>query len=53
MLEINDELWQAFEQLANKYPEDNGVRMTMDFARWVREHPRQLQQREKDLPQQK
>ncbi|MDP9090725.1 MAG: hypothetical protein M3O26_18560 [Pseudomonadota bacterium] len=50
MIEIDDELWQAFEQLAKRYPDDNGVRMTMDLARWVREHSRQLQQREKDLP---
>jgi hypothetical protein len=51
MIDIDDELWQAFEQLAKRYPDDNGVRMTKDLARWLQEHSQQLQQqREKDLP---
>jgi hypothetical protein len=37
MDEINDKLWQQFEQLAKRYPHDEGVRMTADLARWARE----------------
>ena len=35
MGEISDKLWRAFEQLASKYPHDEGGRMTADLARWV------------------
>jgi hypothetical protein len=35
---INDDLWKAFEKLAEQYPDDHGVRMTADLARWLKEH---------------
>jgi hypothetical protein len=35
---IDDDLWRAFEELAKKYPDDHGVRMTADLARWLKEH---------------
>jgi hypothetical protein len=34
---INDDLWQAFKRLAETYPDDDGVRMTVDLARWLEE----------------
>ena len=42
MDQVNDELWQAFKHLAEQYPDDHGVRMTSDLARWlIEEHQRQ------------
>jgi hypothetical protein len=38
MDQLNDELWKAFENLAAQYPDDKGVRMTADLARWLDEH---------------
>jgi hypothetical protein len=35
MDESNSSLWLAFAALANTYPNDNGVRMTQDLARWL------------------
>jgi hypothetical protein len=35
----NDALWLAFEALAEKYPHDDGVRMTADLARWLGARP--------------
>jgi hypothetical protein len=37
MNKTNDALWLAFEALAKAYPQDGGVRMTADLARWVLE----------------
>src|ERR1700730_15886396 len=39
---INDDLWKAFKQLAEKYPDDQGIRMAADLARWVEEHYQRL-----------
>jgi len=37
----NDALWPAFEALARRYPDDGGVRMAADLARWLlEEHQR-------------
>ena len=42
MHEVNDAQWLAFEALAKTYPNDNGVRLTADLARWlVEEYQRQ------------
>jgi hypothetical protein len=38
MDETNDALWLAFEALAKTYPQDDGVRMTADLARWLVEN---------------
>jgi hypothetical protein len=35
MTESPDELWLAFESLAQRYPQDDGVRLTQDLARWL------------------
>jgi hypothetical protein len=35
---LNDDLWKAFGKLAETYPDDHGVRMTADIARWLKEH---------------
>jgi hypothetical protein len=43
MNETNDELWLAFEALANTYPHDGGVRMTADLARWLLEEHQRLE----------
>ncbi len=32
MEEINDQLWRSFEELATRYPHDEGVRITADLA---------------------
>ena len=37
MKDIDDQLWQAFVQLAKQYPDDHGVRMTSDMVRWLTE----------------
>jgi hypothetical protein len=44
---VNDKLWQEFEQLANQYPDDHGVRMTSDMARWLTEERLRMLGREK------
>jgi hypothetical protein len=38
----NDAVWFAFEALAKTYPDDNGLRMTADFARWLLEERQRL-----------
>jgi hypothetical protein len=43
MKETNDALWLAFEALAKTYPDDGGVRMTADLARWLLEEHQRLQ----------
>ena len=43
MTETNDDLWRAFESLANTYPQDHGLRMTADLARWMLEERQRLQ----------
>ncbi|MGB6602733.1 MAG: hypothetical protein WBE65_00345 [Steroidobacteraceae bacterium] len=43
MNENNDALWLAFEALAKTYPDDGGVRMTADLARWLLEERQRLQ----------
>jgi hypothetical protein len=35
MNQTPDDLWRAFEELANQYPSDDGVRITADLARWL------------------
>jgi hypothetical protein len=35
MNQTPDELWRAFEALASQYPQDDGVRITADLARWL------------------
>jgi hypothetical protein len=42
--EINDQLWKSFEELATRYPHDEGVRITADLARWFREERQRLLQ---------
>src|SRR3984885_6310694 len=42
MNQTNDALWLSFEALAKTYPEDNGVRMTADLARWLLEERQRL-----------
>ena len=34
---VDDKLWAAFRHLAEQYPDDQGVRMTSDLARWLTE----------------
>jgi hypothetical protein len=36
-------LWLAFEALAKTYPQDDGVRLTKDLARWLVEERERLQ----------
>jgi len=43
MNETNDALWLAFETLGKTYPDDGGVRMTADLARWLLEERQRLQ----------
>jgi hypothetical protein len=43
MNKTNDALWLAFEALAKKYPDDDGVRMTADLTRWLLEQRQRLQ----------
>jgi hypothetical protein len=43
MKETNDALWLAFEALAKRYPDDHGVRMTADLARWLLEESQRRQ----------
>jgi len=43
MDETNDALWLAFEALAVRYPDDGGVRMTADLARWLLEESQRRQ----------
>jgi hypothetical protein len=40
--DLNDALWRAFQMLASEYPDDNGVRMTADLERWLREQRQRL-----------
>jgi hypothetical protein len=47
MDKVNDKLWHAFKHLAEQYPDDHGVRMTSDLARWLIEE----QQRQRLLGQ--
>lgn len=47
MDKVNDDLWRAFKHLAERYPDDHGVRMTSDLARWLIEE----QQRQRLLSQ--
>ena len=42
MNQTDDSLWLAFEALAKTYPEDNGVRMTADLARWLLQERQRL-----------
>jgi hypothetical protein len=35
---IDDDRWKAFKRLAETYPDDQGIRMTADLARWLEEH---------------
>ena len=42
MDKTNDTLWVAFEALAKTYPQDDGVRMTADLARWLLEERQRL-----------
>jgi hypothetical protein len=43
MKETNDALWLAFEVLGKTYPNDGGVRMTADLARWLLQEHERLQ----------
>jgi len=43
MNQTPDELWLAFEALAKRYPNDDGVRITADLARWLLEERQRLQ----------
>jgi hypothetical protein len=43
MNETDDALWLAFEALAMRYPDDHGVRMTADLARWLLEESQRRQ----------
>jgi hypothetical protein len=47
MNKVDDKLWHAFKHLAEQYPDDHGVRMTSDLARWLIEE----QQRQRLLSQ--
>ena len=42
MTQTEDKLWLAFESLAKTYPNDGGVRMTADLARWLLEEHERL-----------
>jgi hypothetical protein len=37
MNKTDDALWLAFTELAKTYPQDRGVRLTADLARWLLE----------------
>ena len=43
MRQTPDELWLAFEALAKRYPNDDGVRITADLARWLLQERQRLQ----------
>jgi hypothetical protein len=43
MNENNDVLWLQFQALAKMYPDDGGVRMTADLARWLLEQHQRAQ----------
>jgi len=47
MDKFDDKLWHAFKHLAEQYPDDHGLRMTSDLARWLIEE----QQRQRLLGQ--
>lgn len=42
MHKTNDAIWLAFEALAKTYPNDGGVRITADLARWLLEERQRL-----------
>jgi hypothetical protein len=37
MNQTDEHLWSSFEALAKTYPNDSGVRLTADLARWLLE----------------
>jgi hypothetical protein len=43
MDQTDDALWLSFETLAKTYPDDNGVRMTADLAKWLLEERQRLE----------
>jgi hypothetical protein len=43
MHQTPDELWLAFEAMAKRYPDDDGVRITADLARWLLQERQRLQ----------
>jgi hypothetical protein len=34
---INDDLWKKIRNMAETYPNDQGVQMITDLARWIEE----------------
>jgi hypothetical protein len=42
MNQTDDSLWLSFVALAKTYPDDDGVRMTADLARWLVEERQRL-----------
>ena len=42
MNKTNDAIWLSFEALARTYPQDDGVRLTADLARWLLEERKRL-----------
>lgn len=44
MEEIDTNIWQAFEQLAEGYPEEPDVRMIVNLAQWLQQDQPQLKE---------
>ena len=42
MNQTNDAIWLSFEAVAKTYPQDNGVRITADLARWLLQERQRL-----------
>jgi hypothetical protein len=42
--EIDTSIWQAFEQLAEGYPDDEDVRMIVNLAQWLQQDQPRLKE---------
>jgi hypothetical protein len=42
--EIDTSIWQAFEQLAEGYPDDEDVRMIVNLAQWLQQNQPRLKE---------
>jgi hypothetical protein len=51
--EIDGKLWASFEAFAKQYPDDPGARMTLELARWIREHRALLESQTGTAPEPK
>jgi hypothetical protein len=42
--DIDTSIWQAFEQLAEGYPDDEDVRMIVNLAQWLQQNQPRLKE---------